>query len=227
MGHMSSEMMSLARSQDVIGWRNFMEGRVSREFVDMQNIHLSLGCHRINGEQWVRQFISKILHITHSQWIFRNFTLHDKQKGWLRRRELSDIMAEIDKLRETEVDNVPESSRFLLEMDYDKLMLSDIHNKTYWVVATQAAIKAGQRKANQGIRQRTQLSKRPSTSTRERLKITEAEKDIHSIRWAYTANRRGRAAGSSHSKAVINTPSKRKSTSEVVTRTSKRYKPGD
>ena len=227
MGHMSSEMMSLARSQDVIGWRNFMEGRVSREFVDMQNIHLRLGCHRINGEQWVRQFISKILHITHSQWIFRNFTLHDKQKGWLRRRELSDIMAEIDKLRETEVDNVPESSRFLLEMDYDKLMLSDIHNKTYWVVATQAAIKAGQRKANQGIRQRTQLSKRPSTSTRERLKITEAEKDIHSIRWAYTANRRGRAAGSSHSKAVINTPSKRKSTSEVVTRTSKRYKPGD
>ena len=53
------------------------------------------------------------------------------------------------------------------------------------------------------------------------------EKDIHSIRWAYTANRRGRAEGSSHSKTVINTPSKRKSTSEVVTRTSKRYKPGD
>ena len=80
MRHMSSEMMSLAKSQDVIGWRNFMEGRVSREFLDMQNIHLGLGCHRINGEQWVRQFISKILHITHSQWIFRNFTLHDKQK---------------------------------------------------------------------------------------------------------------------------------------------------
>ena len=195
--------------------------------MDIQNLHLGLGSHRINGEQWVRQFISKILHITHSQWIFRNFTLHDKQKGWLRRKELSKIMVKIDTLRETEVDDVPESSRFLLEMDYDKLMLSDIHNKTYWVVATEAAIKAGQRKANRGIRQRTQLSKRPPKSTRERLRIIEAEKEIHSICWAYTASRGGRATGPSHSQAVINTPSKRKSTSEVLTRTNKQYKPGD
>ena len=136
-------------------------------------------------------------------------------------------MVKIDTMRETEADDVPESSKFLLEMDYDKLMSSDIHNKTYWVVAMEAAIKSGQRKANRGIRQRTQLSKRPLKSTRERLKIIEAEKEIHSICWAYTAIRRGRATGPSHSQAVINTPSKRKSTSEVVTRTSKRYKPGD
>ena len=30
-----------------------------------------------------------------------------------------------------------------------------IHNKTYWVVATEAAVKAGQRKANRDIRSRT------------------------------------------------------------------------
>ena len=54
-------------------------------------------------------------------------------------------MERIDQLGETNVDEVPEGSRFLLKMDYDNLMKSSIHNKTYWVVAMEAAIKAGQR----------------------------------------------------------------------------------
>jgi len=74
MGCMSPQMTTLAKSQDVIGWRNFTEGRISRELLDIQNLHLELGSHRINGEQWVRHFIGKILHITHIQWIFRNLS---------------------------------------------------------------------------------------------------------------------------------------------------------
>ena len=136
-------------------------------------------------------------------------------------------MFKIDTLREKDVDDVPESSRFLLEMDYNKLMLSYIRNKTYWVVATEAAIKAGQRTASRGIIHRTQLRKRPPKSTRERLRIIEAEKEIHSICWTYTAIRGGRATGPSHGQAVINTPSKRKYTFEVVTRTNNCNKLGD
>ena len=49
MGLMSPQMRRLARSQDTIGWRNFMEGRISKEFLDIQSVHLELGCHRING----------------------------------------------------------------------------------------------------------------------------------------------------------------------------------
>ena len=80
MGCMSPQMTSLAKSQDIIGWKNFVERRILRHFFDIQNECLILGNHRIDAEQWIKQFISKILHITHSQWIFRNFTLHDKQK---------------------------------------------------------------------------------------------------------------------------------------------------
>ena len=95
-----------------------MEGRISKEFFKMQEVYLTLGCHKLNGEQWVKQCIGKILHITHSQWIFKNFTLHDKQKGWLRRKDMKDIMREIENLWDTDVDDIPEDSRFLLEMDY-------------------------------------------------------------------------------------------------------------
>ena len=93
MGLVSPQMRRLAKSQDKIGWRNFMEGRISKEFFEIQGVYLALGCHKLNEEQRVKQFIGKILHITHSQWIFRNFTLHDKQKGWPRRKDTKDIVA--------------------------------------------------------------------------------------------------------------------------------------
>ena len=67
MGCMSPQMASLAKNQDIIGWKNFMERGISRHFFGVQNEYLILGSHRINAKQWVRQFISKILHITHNQ----------------------------------------------------------------------------------------------------------------------------------------------------------------
>ena len=91
-------------------------------------------------------------------------------------------MEKIDQLGQTNVDEIPEGSRFLLEMDYDNLMKSNIHNKTYWVVAMEAAIKAGQRTANRGVRSRTQLKRRQKRSTRERLRVIDVEEEIKSDR---------------------------------------------
>ena len=230
MGQMSPQMTCLAKSQDVIGWKNFMEGRISRQFYDIQSKYLTLGNHRMDAGQWTRQLISKFLHITHSKWIFRNFTLHDKQKGWLRRKKLHEVMEKIDQLGHTNVDKIPEGSRFLLEMDYDNLMKSNIHNKTYWVAAMEAATKAGQRTTNRGVRSRTQLKRRQKRSTRERLRVIDVEEEIKSDRRACKVIRGGGVEGSSHNNAVIPTPSKRKSlcsTSGVTTRTNKRHKPGD
>ena len=35
----------------------------------------------LNGSNWTKSLISKLLHITHLQWIYHNFTLHDKLCG--------------------------------------------------------------------------------------------------------------------------------------------------
>jgi hypothetical protein len=60
-------MKALAKSQDEIGWRNFMEGRISTHFYSMQHYHLTLSASYLNGGDWMKQFIMKILHLTHSQ----------------------------------------------------------------------------------------------------------------------------------------------------------------
>ena len=70
------------------------------------------------------------------------------------------------------------------EMDYYNLMKTNIHNKTYWVVAMEAVIKAGQRTTNRGVRSRTQLKRRQKRSTRERLRVIDVEEEIKSDRRA-------------------------------------------
>ena len=79
LGMMSPGMRSLAVEQDVIGWRNFMEGRISKKFYDIQLLHLRDVSGHLNGRDWVKIFITKLLQMTHSQWLFRNITLHDKE----------------------------------------------------------------------------------------------------------------------------------------------------
>ena len=56
---------------------------------------------------------------------------------------MNDIMGNIEQLWETNIYEVPKDSRFLLELKFDQLIQSDIHNKTHWMVATEAAILGG------------------------------------------------------------------------------------
>ncbi len=61
MGHMSAKMRALAESQDKIGWRNFTEGYISCHFYNIQCFHLSMSSSYLNGTNWTKMFISKIL----------------------------------------------------------------------------------------------------------------------------------------------------------------------
>jgi hypothetical protein len=81
MGYMSPKMKALAESQDLIGWRNFTKGYISMQFYEIQNFHLAMSRSYLNGSDWTKQFITKDLQITHSQWIYRNISLHNKHHG--------------------------------------------------------------------------------------------------------------------------------------------------
>ena len=67
----------------------------------------------------------------------------------------------------------------LLEFKHGKLVQSNIHDKTYCVVAMEAAIIAGQRTAGTGLRHGRVHNKYWMNMTRrERLRIPEAEEII-------------------------------------------------
>ena len=92
LGFMSPQFKALAASQDTIGWREFTEGHISTHFYAIQSFHLSMSSSYLNGEDWTKQFISRLLQITHAQWIFRNISLHDKTQGYLRNKKADDLL---------------------------------------------------------------------------------------------------------------------------------------
>ena len=50
LGCMSPQMSQLTKIQDIIGWKNFMEGRNSRHFFDRKNGYLTMRNQRIDAE---------------------------------------------------------------------------------------------------------------------------------------------------------------------------------
>ena len=137
---MSPTMMDLAISQDYIGWRNFMEGRVSSKISSIQRHHLMSSGSRMSPKRWMSSFISKILHITHSQWIFRNIMLHHKLAGYLRLKECTEAAIQMDSLMQAHPSSIPSESQFLLDFDTERLLCSDSDTQQYWIAAMQAAL---------------------------------------------------------------------------------------
>jgi hypothetical protein len=115
------QLMTAAASQDLISWTEFLHGKISVDIEYIQHIHCSLSPCRITGSDWMKTMASHLMQASHCQWIFRNFTLHDKQRGYLCLQQRKDLLWELDKLINTPLDDIPEESRYLLELDYSKL----------------------------------------------------------------------------------------------------------
>jgi hypothetical protein len=121
LGYMSPKLKALAENQDKIGWRNLTKGYISIHFYEIQVCHLAMSSSFLNGTDWTKQFITKILQITHSQWIYLNISLHDKRQGYLHHKRADELMKEMEVLADLSPEGIPEASRFLLEINFTEL----------------------------------------------------------------------------------------------------------
>jgi hypothetical protein len=147
-------------------------------FYFIHHYHLALSGSYLNGTgtNWTKSLISKLLHITHSQLIYRNFTIHNKLCGYLHKKKVEDIQLTIEELAETSPDKVPKERKFLLEINFRELTKSHINNQQYWTIALQAAIVVGQGTATAGDRaKRIQCKVNLKLPSRTRLGITAVE----------------------------------------------------
>ena len=104
-----------------------------------ENFHCAASPCRMNGAEWVNHFIPRILHIFQGQWVLQNFTLHDQTRGYLRLQERQQVLEEIDRLADEDPSNIPQESRFLLEVDFRSLLRSFFERQSYWVMVMKAA----------------------------------------------------------------------------------------
>ncbi len=175
---MSGKMLSLARSQDKIGWHNFTEGYISTHFYDIQQFYLAMHGNHLTETNWTKHFISRPFDITHSQWVYRNISLHDKSFGYIHNKQLSDITRQIDELADATSESIPPKSRFLLDISFPT-SYTDLKTKTYWVIAMEAALAAKGNNGALGSRGKKSLQRAMSkTPSRKKLGITEVERQI-------------------------------------------------
>ncbi len=73
--------LQMAREQDVIGWRGFMEGMISTRMREIQRQYHIAEETRTSPERWAQGLILKLLEATHGQWLYRNVQIHNVVLG--------------------------------------------------------------------------------------------------------------------------------------------------
>ena len=179
MGAMSHQFWALAKNQDLIGWRDFTKGYISTHFYAMQSFHLTMLSSYLNGEDRTKQFISKLLQITHSRWICRNISSHNRQHGCLNALNVTEIMQEIETFSNLAPEEVAEESYFLLEINFTELSGFHIEVQKYWILAVNAARTAREVKLASRVRAKQANQKaNAKIPSRKKLGILNIEQQI-------------------------------------------------
>ena len=136
---MHDKYQRIAQSQDRIGWRRFMEGMVSKELVSIQWEYLVLSGSSMTVDRWMSGLITKLLEVTHGQWLYRNIQVHDIVSGVEATLRKEEILMEIEKQQELGTEGLAEEDKYLMEINLDDLETTSGEKQEYWLLAIRAA----------------------------------------------------------------------------------------
>ena len=93
----------------------------------------------------MKGLVSKLLEMTHAQWIFRCISKHHRTKGSLVMKANEDLLCEIERQLDMGVDCVADKDKWMLEVDPVQLANFSLEEKQYWLYEVEAARQAGTR----------------------------------------------------------------------------------
>ncbi len=91
---------NMAKSQDAIGWRRFMEGMVALEMQQIQDTHSTVKGSVVSLVSRTTGLVIKLLEINHGQWLYRCVQVHDRVKGMQETTRKEELQREIEKQRD-------------------------------------------------------------------------------------------------------------------------------
>ena len=114
----------LAEDHDKLGWQNFIEGRISKLYLEVQQTHYrSIENCRRSAATWAQTLIEKLIKIIHNQWTWRNEKLHFRRyPGAETAFEYEQTMERImNQLEMTDPEDLLPEDQYLLEVDPEDL----------------------------------------------------------------------------------------------------------
>jgi hypothetical protein len=129
----------MALSQDKIGWRRFLEGMISTEITSIQRQHIAVNGSRMSLDKWCTGLITRLLEITHGQWLYRNYIVHDLVSGIIATARKEELLVEIERQRELGDAGLLEEDKYLAEVNLEEMSTSSGERHHYWLLAIQTA----------------------------------------------------------------------------------------
>jgi hypothetical protein len=152
---------AMGQSQDKIGWRQFLEGMISKEITRVQQQHYALSGSRMSLERWSSGLITPLLEITHGQWVYRNFIVHDPVLGTIATARKEELLREIKRQRELGDAGLQEDDKYLAKVNLEGLEDTSGERQHYWLLAIKTAWKA------KILREQREQQQADSRTTRE------------------------------------------------------------
>ena len=72
LGNRTHRMYPLAQLQDLISWKCFMEGMISKDITCIQKSYPALSSYHLSIKRWTTGLITKLLEVTHGQWLYKS-----------------------------------------------------------------------------------------------------------------------------------------------------------
>ncbi len=132
----------MAREFDRLGWVNFTEGRICKSLFQVQKDWLSHTGSTWSISGWSVTFVSKVLDITHRQWLYRNARIHMKVAEGLTQPAHEAIMSKVLTLMGTDPMELLPQHRHLLELDFLALGNGPTEDRQYWIESMKSALQA-------------------------------------------------------------------------------------
>jgi len=129
----------MALSQDKIGWTRFLEGMISMEITSIQRQYIAVNGLRMSLDKWCTGLITRLLEITHGQWLYRNYIVHDPVSGTIATAKKEELLAEIERQRELGNTSLLEEDKYLAEVNLEEMSTSLGEWQHYWLLAIQTA----------------------------------------------------------------------------------------
>ena len=135
---LGSQYQRMAREQDAIGWRRFMEGMISKEMRTIQYEYYHGQGLRLSSTRWAKGLILKLLETTHGQWIYRNVQIHDNVAGTQATLRKEAILKEIEEQMELGDAGLLDEDHWMLEVNLGDLETYNGEQAEYWLVGIRA-----------------------------------------------------------------------------------------
>ena len=140
--HCSARLREVALEQDAIGWMNFVEGKISLGWRQLQERHYACIGSRRTSRRWASELVTHLLELIHSQWITRNTFVHGKPEAGISPMEAEELRNDIVEEMDTGPADLPPRYHHLFEQPLATLLRRSVDDQLAWRQSVQNARQA-------------------------------------------------------------------------------------